>query len=188
MVVLTGMKKRAQKGIKSMLAEHATLIDADLALNDGGGVSRARVLCLRHPASEENVPRDYQLEVTDVGGHSSLVDPMIRSTRRPRRFDHRRTPVSAAVTEVAAIILERLVLLAERGQTAIAMRGVAAESARPAAAARFAHAVIQCADAHDVRRDARRCRSTAQQRAAAGRAGRSSELTVLPGLPGADVK
>jgi acetylornithine deacetylase/succinyl-diaminopimelate desuccinylase-like protein len=73
-VVLTGDEETNQKTIQWLLAEHRDLVDAELAFNtDGGAVvtKNGRPLLFKAQSSEK-VYADYQLEVTDSGGHSSL--------------------------------------------------------------------------------------------------------------------
>ena len=76
-VLLTGDEETSQNGIKWMLAEHRALVDADLALNtDGGGVRvRGGMPVFFDLQASEKIYADYQLEVIDAGGHSSLVRP-----------------------------------------------------------------------------------------------------------------
>jgi acetylornithine deacetylase/succinyl-diaminopimelate desuccinylase-like protein len=60
-------------GVVWLLKEHRALIDADMAINEGGGgsLSRGRRVANSIQASEKIV-LNYQLEVTNKGGHSSL--------------------------------------------------------------------------------------------------------------------
>jgi acetylornithine deacetylase/succinyl-diaminopimelate desuccinylase-like protein len=59
-------------GVRWLLANHRALIDAELALNEGGGgeMRGGRHLVTRVQTSEK-VPIGYRLEVTNPGGHSS---------------------------------------------------------------------------------------------------------------------
>ncbi len=98
-VLLTGDEETAQRGIQSLVTKHRELIDAELAFNtDGGGVMLrdGRPAVFEVQASEK-IYADYQLEVTDVGGHSSLVRPgesHLYARRRPHA--DRRPPVPVA--------------------------------------------------------------------------------------------
>jgi acetylornithine deacetylase/succinyl-diaminopimelate desuccinylase-like protein len=60
-------------GVVWLLKEHRALIDAELAINEGGGGSlkNGRRVSNSIQASEKIV-QNYQLEVTNKGGHSSL--------------------------------------------------------------------------------------------------------------------
>jgi len=60
-------------GVAWLLKEHRSLIDAELALNEGGGgaLSHGRRVANSIQASEK-IFQTYRLEVTNRGGHSSL--------------------------------------------------------------------------------------------------------------------
>ncbi|HZO37580.1 MAG TPA: M20/M25/M40 family metallo-hydrolase [Methylomirabilota bacterium] len=60
-------------GVVWLLKEHRALIDAEMAINEGGGgsLSKGRRVSNSIQASEKIV-LNYQLEVTNKGGHSSL--------------------------------------------------------------------------------------------------------------------
>jgi acetylornithine deacetylase/succinyl-diaminopimelate desuccinylase-like protein len=60
-------------GVVWLLKEHRALIDAELAINEGGGgaLNRGRRVSNSLQASEKIV-QSYRLEVTNRGGHSSL--------------------------------------------------------------------------------------------------------------------
>src|SRR5258706_5436863 len=60
-------------GIQWMLKNHRDLIDAEFALNEGGGGGLKNGKALRNSVqTSEKVPVNYTLEVTNSGGHSSL--------------------------------------------------------------------------------------------------------------------
>jgi acetylornithine deacetylase/succinyl-diaminopimelate desuccinylase-like protein len=60
-------------GIQWLLKNHRDLIDAEFALNEGGGVALRGGKPLRNTVqTSEKVVVSYRLEVTDRGGHSSL--------------------------------------------------------------------------------------------------------------------
>jgi len=60
-------------GIRWLLTNHRELIDAEFALNEGGGVGLKRGKPIRNSVqTSEKVSLTYQLEVTNRGGHSSL--------------------------------------------------------------------------------------------------------------------
>jgi acetylornithine deacetylase/succinyl-diaminopimelate desuccinylase-like protein len=60
-------------GVAWLLAKHRPLVDAALALNEGGGgaLLQGRRLSNQVQASEK-IYQDFSLEVTDPGGHSSM--------------------------------------------------------------------------------------------------------------------
>jgi len=60
-------------GVQWLVANHRELIDADYALNEGGGgsIKDGKYLANRVQASEK-VYQDFTLEVKNAGGHSSL--------------------------------------------------------------------------------------------------------------------
>jgi acetylornithine deacetylase/succinyl-diaminopimelate desuccinylase-like protein len=60
-------------GIQWLLKNHRQLIEAEFALNEGGGVGLKRGKPIRNSVqTSEKVSVTYQLEVTNRGGHSSL--------------------------------------------------------------------------------------------------------------------
>jgi acetylornithine deacetylase/succinyl-diaminopimelate desuccinylase-like protein len=188
-VLLTGDEETSQHGIKWMLAEHRQLIDADLALNtDGGGVRmRSGTPVFFHVQASEKIYADYQLEVTDTGGHSSLARPgnpiYILSAALNRIGDYQ---FPLHVNDAARIFLERS-SRNETGQTAVDMRAVAAVPPDPAAAARLSRSPYYNAQLRTT------CVAT---RVEAGHANNALpqvaravvNCRILPGLPGADVE
>jgi len=138
-VALTGDEETTQASIQWLLKEHRPLVDAELALNtDSGGI----VLKNGKPAlfsvqASEKVYADYQLEVTDVGGHSSLArpdNPIYTLAAALQRIAAHRFAVT--VTDIARLFFERSALV-ESGQMAADMRAVAAQPPDPAAAERL---------------------------------------------------
>ena len=62
-----------QQGIRWLLANHRALIDAEFALNEGGGVGLQDGKPVRNAVqTAEKMSVEFQLEVTNQGGHSSL--------------------------------------------------------------------------------------------------------------------
>jgi acetylornithine deacetylase/succinyl-diaminopimelate desuccinylase-like protein len=60
-------------GIQWLLKNHRDLIDAEFALNEGGGVGLKRGKPIRNSVqTSEKVTFSYRLEVTNKGGHSSV--------------------------------------------------------------------------------------------------------------------
>ncbi len=138
-MVLTGDEETTSSGIQWLLAEHRPLVDAEFALNtDSGGiiVKNGRPTLFTVQASEK-VYADYQLEVTDVGGHSSLVrpdNPVYTLASALLRIAAYQFPLQ--VTDVARLFFERSALV-ETGRLASDMRAVAAVPPDAAAAARL---------------------------------------------------
>jgi acetylornithine deacetylase/succinyl-diaminopimelate desuccinylase-like protein len=63
-------------GIQWLLANHRDLIDAEFALNEGGGVGLKRGKPIRNSIqTSEKVSFTYQLAVANKGGHSSVPSP-----------------------------------------------------------------------------------------------------------------
>jgi acetylornithine deacetylase/succinyl-diaminopimelate desuccinylase-like protein len=188
-VVLTGDEETAQKGIQWLLAERRALVDAEIAFNtDGGGIR----LIDRRPAvfevqASEKIYADYQLEVTDVGGHSSLVrpdNPIYTLAAALTRIGEHQFPLH--VNEVTRMFLERSAAT-ESGQTAIDMRAVAAVPPDLAAAARLSRTPFYNAQIRTTcvatKVDAGHANNALPQRARA-----VVNCRILPGLPGADVE
>jgi acetylornithine deacetylase/succinyl-diaminopimelate desuccinylase-like protein len=115
----------AENGVVWLLENHADLIDAEYALNEGGGGSlRDGVRIANGVQASEKVYQSYSLEVTNSGGHSSLpvkdnaIYRLADALIRIRAYDF---PV--VLNEVTQIFFERSAEL-EEGELADAMRGV----------------------------------------------------------------
>jgi acetylornithine deacetylase/succinyl-diaminopimelate desuccinylase-like protein len=188
-VLLTGDEETTQRSIQWLLAEHRSLVDAELAFNtDGGGVvtRNARPLFFDVQASEK-IYADYQLEVTDPGGHSSLARPgnpiYILSAALSRVGEHQ---FPLHVTPQTRLFLERSASI-ESGQTAMDMRAVAAVPPDVAAASRLSRSPFYNAQLRTT------CVAT---RVEAGHASNALpqlaraviNCRILPGLPGAEVE
>ena len=138
-LLMTGDEETAQHGIQAIVAKHRELIDAEVAFNtDGGGVTlrEGRPSVFELQASEK-IYADYQLEVTDAGGHSSLVrrdNPIYTLAAALTRLGDHQFPLQ--MSDVTRMFFERSASR-ESGQTAIDMRAVAAVPPDPAAAARL---------------------------------------------------
>jgi acetylornithine deacetylase/succinyl-diaminopimelate desuccinylase-like protein len=60
-------------GIQWLIKNHRDLLDAEFALNEGGGVGLRNGKAIRNSIqTSEKVPVDYSLEVRNPGGHSSV--------------------------------------------------------------------------------------------------------------------
>jgi acetylornithine deacetylase/succinyl-diaminopimelate desuccinylase-like protein len=188
-IVLTGDEETAQKGIQWLLENRRAVADAELAFNtDGGGV----VLRERRPAifevqASEKIYADYQLEVTDIGGHSSLVrpdNPIYTLAAALTRIGEHQFPLH--VNDVTRMFLERS-SVTESGQTAIDMRAVAAAPPDLAAAARLSRSPFYNAQLRTTcvatKVDAGHANNALPQHARA-----TVNCRILPGLPGAEVE
>jgi acetylornithine deacetylase/succinyl-diaminopimelate desuccinylase-like protein len=112
-------------GVRHLLANHRDLIDAEYALNEGGGGSiRDGVYISNNVQASEKVYQSYTLEVTNPGGHSSLpvkdnaIYHLADALTRIRDYDF---PVQ--LNEVTQTYFERTADL-EEGELAAAMRGI----------------------------------------------------------------
>lgn len=138
-VVLTGDEETTQASIQWLLKEHRALVDAEFALNtdSGGIILRSGRPSLFTVQASEKVYADYQLEVTDVGGHSSLArpdNPIYTLAAALQRIASHQFPLN--VTEVARLFFARSAPV-ESGQLAADMRAVAATPPDRAAAGRL---------------------------------------------------
>jgi acetylornithine deacetylase/succinyl-diaminopimelate desuccinylase-like protein len=112
-------------GVQWLLQNHRDLIDAEYALNEGGGgaMQDGRRISNAVQASEK-VYQSYLLEVTNPGGHSSLpvkdnaIYRLADALARIRDYDF---PVS--LNEVTRVYFERSAAI-EGGELAEAMRGI----------------------------------------------------------------
>jgi len=127
-------------GVQWLLENHAELIDAEYALNEGGGgaMKDGKHIANGVQASEK-VYQSFTLEVTNPGGHSSLplkdnaIYHLADALVRIRNHDF---PVS--LNEVTQLFFERSAEL-EEGELADAMRGVLQSPPDPAAIAYFSN-------------------------------------------------
>ena len=138
-IALTGDEETTQASIQWLLKEHRSLVDAEFALNtdSGGIILRNGTPALFTVQASEKVYADYQLEVTDAGGHSSLArpdNPIYTLAAALQRIAAHQFALN--VTPIARLFFERSALV-ETGQLAADMRAVAATPPDPAAAARL---------------------------------------------------
>jgi acetylornithine deacetylase/succinyl-diaminopimelate desuccinylase-like protein len=115
------------------------LIDAELAFNTDGGaiVTKHGRPTLFNVQTSEKIYADYQLEVTDSGGHSSLPkadNPISTLAASLIRFAGHQFP--PRLTDDARLFFERSALV-ETGQLAADMKAVAAKPPDSAAIARL---------------------------------------------------
>jgi len=123
-------------GVQWMLKNHRDLIDAEFALNEGGGVGLKNGKALRNSVqTSEKVPVNYSLEVTNSGGHSSLprkdnaIYRLAEGLGRLSRYDF---PVK--LNETTRAWLERAAAQ-EDPRLGAAMNSVASGQSDPAAVA-----------------------------------------------------
>jgi acetylornithine deacetylase/succinyl-diaminopimelate desuccinylase-like protein len=64
-------------GVEFLLRAHKDLVDADLALNEGGGgrVSNSGKYERLNVQVSEKIYQDYRLQIVNPGGHSSVPKP-----------------------------------------------------------------------------------------------------------------
>jgi acetylornithine deacetylase/succinyl-diaminopimelate desuccinylase-like protein len=126
-------------GVRWLLANHRSLIDAGLVINEGGGGERrgARHLVNRVQTSEK-IPVNFQLEVTNAGGHSSrprkdnAIYQLAEGLTRLARFEF-----PARLNDATRLYFERTAAL-QSGARADDMRAVAKDPPDADALARLA--------------------------------------------------
>jgi acetylornithine deacetylase/succinyl-diaminopimelate desuccinylase-like protein len=129
-------------GVDWLLQNHRALIDAEFAINEGGGghLKNGRPLLNEIQASEK-VYLDFTLEVTNPGGHSSLPvkeNAIYRLAQGLARLAQFQFPVS--LNEVTRAFFSKSAAF-EKGQTAADMKAVSAATPDPQAAARLSEAL-----------------------------------------------
>ncbi len=132
----------AFNGVQWLLKNHRALIDAEFAINEGGGgtMRRGKYLTNEVQASEK-VYQDVRLEVKNPGGHSSLPvadNAIYRLAAGLTRIAAFQFPV--ALNDVTRTYFERSALVETDPKVAADMRAVAAKTPDLAAAARLAQA------------------------------------------------
>jgi len=125
-------------GIGWLLRNHRDLIDAELALNEGGGVGvKDGKPIYNSIQTSEKVFQSFWLEVHNPGGHSSqprrdnAIYDLAAGLERLSRFDF---PVQ--LNDTTRLYFEKLSRI-EPGQDAADMRAVLADSPEPGALARL---------------------------------------------------
>ena len=125
-------------GVQWLLENHRELIDAEYALNEGGGGAMKDGQRISNGVqASEKVYQSFTLEVTNPGGHSSLpvkdnaIYHLADALVRIRNHDF---PVS--LNDVTRVFFERSAELAD-GELADAMRGVMQSPPDPSAIAYF---------------------------------------------------
>ena len=126
-------------GVRWLLANHRSLIEAGMVINEGGGgeLRGGRHLVNRLQTSEK-VPLSYRLEVTNAGGHSSrptkdnAIYQLAEGLGRLAKFDF---PIR--MNDATRLYFERTATL-HSGRLADDMRAVARPTPDPDALARLA--------------------------------------------------
>jgi acetylornithine deacetylase/succinyl-diaminopimelate desuccinylase-like protein len=126
-------------GVDWLVKNHKDLIDAEFAINEGGGgnMRKGKYLTNEVQASEK-VFQNFRLEVTNAGGHSSLpvkdnaIYHLAEGLARLATFDF---PVQ--LNEVTRAYFERSAAVEADSKVAADMRAVARPTPDPAAAARL---------------------------------------------------
>src|SRR5712672_853533 len=124
-------------GVQWVLKNHRDLIDAEFALNEGGGIGLKNGKAIRNSLqTSEKVPVNYSFEVKNSGGHSSLptrdnaIYHLAEGLARLSKYDFPLT-----LNETTRAWLEQAAPL-EDPQTGAAMNSVASGRPDPAAIAR----------------------------------------------------
>src|SRR5215468_3731793 len=141
-------------GIQWLIKNHRDLIDAEFALNEGGGVGSKRGKLIRNSIqTSEKVYLNYRLEVRNKGGHSSVpstdnaIYQLAEGLARLGKFTF---PVNLNTT--TRVSFERTAEL-ESPQTAADIRSVLSANPDPAALARLsANPAYNAQTAHHLRR------------------------------------
>jgi acetylornithine deacetylase/succinyl-diaminopimelate desuccinylase-like protein len=129
---------RDRLGMQWLIKNHRDLIDAEFALNEGGGVGLKDGKPIRISVqTSEKVWLDYRLEVKNKGGHSAVplkdnaIYHLAEGLVRLSRFSF-----ATHLNETTRAFFERSAQL-ESGQTAADMRAVASDKPDPQAVLRL---------------------------------------------------
>ena len=188
-VLLTADEETSQRSIQWLLAQHRPLVDAEVAFNtDGGSVTtRAGRPVFFEVQASEKIYADYQLEVTDPGGHSSLVrpdNPIYTLSAALVRIGEYQFPLH--VSDETRLFLQRSAAT-ESAQTSLDMQAVAAVPPDLAAAARLSRSPFYNSRLRTTcvatRVEAGHANNALPQRARA-----VINCRIMPGLPGAEVE
>jgi acetylornithine deacetylase/succinyl-diaminopimelate desuccinylase-like protein len=126
-------------GAAWLVSQHRDLVDAEFAINEGGGgnMRKGKYLTNEVQASEK-VYQDFKLEVTNSGGHSSLPiqdNAIYHLAQGLARLSALEFP--AQLNEITRGYFERSAAVETDQATAADMRAVARDTPDPAAAARL---------------------------------------------------
>jgi acetylornithine deacetylase/succinyl-diaminopimelate desuccinylase-like protein len=128
-------------GVEWLLKNHRNLIDAELALNEGGsGQMKNGKYLINQVQASEKVYQDFRLEARNAGGHSSrpirdnAIYHLADALGRLEKFDF---PVN--MNEVTRTYFERMATFEKDAAIAGAMRAVAAPAPPRQAVTALAH-------------------------------------------------
>jgi acetylornithine deacetylase/succinyl-diaminopimelate desuccinylase-like protein len=126
-------------GANWLVTNHRDLVDAEFAINEGGGgTMRGGKYLTNEVQASEKLYQDFRLEVTNPGGHSSLPvkeNAIYRLAAAIARLSAFEFPVQ--LNEVTRAYFERSALVHTDPKTAADMKAVSGASPDPAAAARL---------------------------------------------------
>jgi acetylornithine deacetylase/succinyl-diaminopimelate desuccinylase-like protein len=126
-------------GANWLVTNHRNLVDAEFAINEGGGgTMRGGKYLTNEVQASEKVYQDFRLEVTNSGGHSSLPvkeNAIYRLSGALARLAAFEFPVQ--LNEVTRAYFERSALVQSDPKTAADMKAVSAGSPDLDAAARL---------------------------------------------------
>jgi acetylornithine deacetylase/succinyl-diaminopimelate desuccinylase-like protein len=130
----------AFNGVDWLVKNHRNLIDAELAINEGGsGQMKGGKYLINEVGASEKVYQDFKLEVKNAGGHSSrpvrdnAIYHLSDALARLERFDF---PLN--LNEVTRTYFERMAAFQNDAKVAADMRAVAKQPPDSAAVARLA--------------------------------------------------
>ena len=177
-------------GVEWLVRNHRNLIDAEFAINEGGGgnMRRGKYLTNEVQASEK-VYQDFRLEVTNPGGHSSLpvkdnaISHLSAGLARLATFDF---PVQ--LNEVTRAYFERSAATESDPKVAADMRAVARSTPDLAAAARLSAALPYWNSMMRTTCVATRLQGGHANNALPQMAGANVNCRILPGVSPASVK
>ncbi|HUJ57593.1 MAG TPA: M20/M25/M40 family metallo-hydrolase [Kofleriaceae bacterium] len=129
----------AENGIRWLLKNHRDLIDAEFALNEGGGVAvKDGKPAWNSIQTTEKMYQSYQLEATNPGGHSSQPrkdNAIYELAEALVRLEKLELPVELNPTTRG--YFEKMARLEAKPELAAAMRSLVSASPDPAAVARL---------------------------------------------------
>jgi acetylornithine deacetylase/succinyl-diaminopimelate desuccinylase-like protein len=177
-------------GVEWLVRNHKNLIDAEFAINEGGGgnMRRGKYLTNEVQASEK-VYQDFRLEVTNPGGHSSLpvkdnaISHLSAGLARLATFDF---PVQ--LNEVTRAYFERSAAVESDPKVAADMRAVARSTPDLAAAARLSASLPYWNSMMRTTCVATRLQGGHANNALPQMAGANVNCRILPGVSPASVK
>ena len=177
-------------GVDWLVRNHKNLIDAEFAINEGGGgnMRRGKYLTNEVQASEK-VYQDFRLEVTNPGGHSSLpvkdnaISHLSAGLARLATFDF---PVQ--LNEVTRAYFERSAAVESDPKVAADMRAVARSTPDLAAAARLSGSLPYWNSMMRTTCVATRLQGGHANNALPQMAGANVNCRILPGVSPASVK